>query len=125
MAKSGTASFEIQAEMRAIAEKSVEQARQAFDTFISAAQQAVTSAGMHVTGARDGAKEVGVLAVRLAERNIAASFEFAERLICAKDAQEAMALHAGYVKRQIAAFNEQAKELSKEAAKLAGSSTRH
>jgi hypothetical protein len=37
MAKSGTASFEIPAEMRAIAEKSVEQARQAFDTFISAA----------------------------------------------------------------------------------------
>jgi hypothetical protein len=30
-----------------------------------------------------------VLAVRLAEHNIAASFEFAERLIRAKDAQEA------------------------------------
>jgi phasin len=125
MAKADTASFEIPAEMRAIAEKSVEQARQAFDTFVSAAQQAVTSADKQVAGARDGAKEVGALAMRLAERNIAASFEFAERLIRAKDVQEAMELHADYVKRQIASFSEQAKELSKEAAKLAGSSTRH
>jgi hypothetical protein len=36
-----------------------------------------------------------------------------------------MARHADYVKRQIDAFNERAKALSKEAAKLAGSSTRH
>ena len=34
--------FEIPSEMRAFAEKSVEQAKQAFDGFISAAHQAVT-----------------------------------------------------------------------------------
>jgi phasin len=119
MAKAGNANFEIPAEMRAIAEQSVEQARQAFDTFISAAQQAATSADKQAAGARAGAKEVGELAVSFAERNIASSFEFAQKLIRAKDSEELMALHAGYVKRQIAALSEQAKELTKHAAKLA------
>ena len=35
--------FEVPPEMRAFAEKSVEQARQAFDGFISAAQQAMSA----------------------------------------------------------------------------------
>ena len=44
MAKDGNGTFEIPAEMRAMAEKSVEQAKQAFDSFISAAQHAVNTA---------------------------------------------------------------------------------
>ena len=44
MAKEGQWNFEIPAEMRAFAEKSVEQAKQAFDSFIAAAQHAVSTA---------------------------------------------------------------------------------
>ena len=121
----GSMNFEIPAEMRALAEKSVEQARQAFETFMSAATQAASTADKQVQGAQAGAKEVGSLAVRFAERNLATSFEFAQQLVRAKDTQEVMALHAEYVKRQIAALSDQAKELSKEAAKMAGSSTQH
>ena len=119
MAKQGDAKFEIPAEMRAFAEKSFEQARQAFDNFISAAQQAVTTADKQAAGARASAQELGGLAVRFAERNITASFEFAQRLVRAKDSAEVLALQADYVKSQVAALNEQAKELSKEAAKMA------
>ena len=121
MAKQGNMNFEIPAEMRALAEKSVEQARQAFETFMTAATQAASTADKQAAGARAGAKEVGELAVRFAERNVASSFEFAQQLVRAKDPQEVMALHADYVKRQIAALSEQAKELTKEAAKMAGS----
>lgn len=121
----GSMNFEIPAEMRALAEKSVEQARQAFETFMSAATQAASTADKQVQGAQAGAKEVGALAVRFAERNLAASFELAQQLVRAKDTQEVMALHADYVKRQIAALSDQARELSKEAAKMAGSSTQH
>ena len=60
--------------------------------------------------------------MRFAERNIASSFEFAQKLVRAKDAQEVLALHADYVKSQIAALTEQAKELGKKAAKMAGQS---
>ena len=120
MAKDGNLSFEIPAEMRAFAEKSVEQAKQAFDTFISAAQQAVSTVENQAGSARTGAKETSELAMRFAERNIASSFEFAQRLLHAKDFQEVTALQAEYVKSQIAALTEQAKELSKQASKVAG-----
>ena len=58
MAKDNT-NFEIPAEMRAFAEKSVAQAKLAFDSFISAAQQAVNTAETHANTARVGAKEAG------------------------------------------------------------------
>jgi phasin len=119
MAKQGSANLEIPAEMRAFAEKSVEQARQALDGFISVAQHAVTTADRQAAGARAGAQELGRLAVNFAERNIATSFDFAQRLVRAKDTDEVLAVHADYVKKQVAALNEQAKELSQQAAKLA------
>ena len=119
MAKDGNSSFEIPAEMRAFAEKSVEQAKQAFDTFISAAQQAVSTVENQAGSARTGAKETSELAMRFAERNIASSFEFAQRLMHAKDFQEVTALQAEYVKSQMAALTDQAKELSKQASKMA------
>ena len=120
MAKQGNGNFEIPAEMRVFAEKSVEQAKQAFNSFISAAQQAVNTAETQAVSARVGAKEVGDMAIGFTKRNIATSFEFAEKLVRAKDAQELTALHTEYVKNQIATLTDQAKELSRQAAKLAG-----
>jgi hypothetical protein len=79
MAKEGTPRFEIPADMRAFAEKSVEQARQAFDIFISAAQHAVSTAENQAATMQNGAKEVGELAMGFAERNMTSSFEFAQR----------------------------------------------
>jgi len=76
MAKEGTPRFEIPADMRALAEKNVEQAKQAFDIFISAAQHAVSTAENQAATMQAGAKEVGELAMGFAERNITSSFEF-------------------------------------------------
>jgi len=115
--------FEIPAEMRQFAEKSVAQAKLAFDSFISAAQQAVNTAETHATTARTGAREAGELAMRFAERNIASSFDFAQRLLRAKDPQEVAALHAENVKSQVTTLTDQAKELSKQATKMAGQAT--
>jgi phasin len=120
MAKEAAANFEIPAEMRAFAEKSVEQAKQAFNSFISAAQHAVNTAENQAASARSGAKEVGEMAIGFTQRNVASSFEFAAKLVRAKDAQELAALHSDYVKTQIAALTEQAKELTKRATKLTG-----
>jgi phasin len=125
MAKEGSSNFEIPAEMRAFAEKSVEQAKLAFDSFVSAAQQTVNTTENQAASARTGAKEAGELAMRFAERNIASSFDFAQRLLRAKDPQEVTALHAEYVKSQVATLTDQAKELSKQAAKMAGQGTPH
>lgn len=120
MANETNTNFEIPPEMRAMAEKSVEQARKAFDVFATAAQQAVTTAENQAKGVHSGAREAGQLAMRFAERNIASSFDFAERLVRAKDAREIMALHAEYANSQIATLTEQAKELGETAKKMSG-----
>jgi phasin len=125
MAKDGNSNFEVPKEMRDFAEKSVAQAKLAFDSFISATQHAVNTAENQAASARTGAKEAGELAMTFAERNIASSFEFAQRLLRAKDPQEVAALHAEYVKSQIATLTDQAKELSKQAAKMAGQNAPH
>lgn len=125
MANNGGTNFEIPAEMRAFAEKSVEQAKQAFDGFISAAQHAVGTAETQAKSMQSGAKEAGELAMRFAERNVTSSFEFAQRLLHAKDAKEVTSLQIEYVKNQIAALTEQAKELSNQAAKMTGQGASH
>ncbi len=119
MAEDGTRSaFEIPAEMRAMAEKGVEQAKQAFESLLAATQHAALTAGTQFTSMHTGAKETGELAMRFAERNVASAFEFAGKLVRAKDPQEVAALHAEYARSQIAALSEQAKELGQKAAKL-------
>ena len=117
--------IDMPAEMRALAEKSVEQARTAFDAFVSAAQQAASVAQSQATNAQSGARELGQLAMRYAERNVASSFDFAQKLMHAKDATEVASLHAEYVTSQIAALTEQARELSRQAGKMGGSATSH
>jgi phasin family protein len=98
----------------------MEQAKQAFDSFVAATKHAVSTAENQATSVRTGAKEVGGLAAQFTERNIASSFEFAQKLLRAKDPAEVMALHAEYVKNQIAALTDQAKALNQQAAKIAG-----
>lgn len=114
--------FEVPAEMRELAEKSVAQAKQAFDGFIAATQHAVGTAETQVKTLQTGAKGTSELAMKFAERNVAASFEFAQKLLHAKDAQEVTALQAEYLKSQLATLTEQAKELSQQAAKMSGNS---
>ncbi len=125
MTKDGMPNFEIPAEMRTLAEKSVEQAKQAFDGFIAATRHAVSTAENHATSARTGAKELGEMAVSFTQRNIASSFDYAQKLVRAKDPGELMALHAEYVKSQIATLTDQAKALNQQAAKFSGQSGEH
>ncbi len=112
------AKFEVPPEMRALAEKSVSQAKQAFEGFLDAAQKAVSMAEGQATTAHTGAKEVGNLAMRFAEKNMASAFGFAQKLVQAKDVEELLKLQADYVRSQIEVLTEQAKDLGKAAARL-------
>jgi hypothetical protein len=91
-----------------------------FRYFLSAAQHAVSTAENQAASVQAGAKEVGELAMGFAERNVTSSFEFAQRLLQAKDPKDVMALHADYVNSQIAALTEQGKELGERVAKMTG-----
>ena len=108
--------YEIPAEMREFAEKSMDQAKQAFDTFVAATRHAVGTAETQAKTLQTNAKEAGQLAMSFAERNIASTFDFAQKLARAKHANEILSLHADYVKRQMDALHDQAKEISRRTA---------
>ena len=111
--------FDVPTQMRQFAEQSVEQARKAVDGFMTAAQKAVTTAEAQAASAQSGAKDVGQKAMGFAEQNIANSFEFAQKLVRAKDIQEVMALQQEYLQAQMKTLSEQAKDLGGAATKAA------
>jgi hypothetical protein len=95
--------FQMAADLQAIAEQSVEQARQAFDGFIGAAQRAVDMFG---ETAGKGAKDMAEKAVTFAEKDMALSFEFARQLVRARCVQDVLKLHTQYVNAQMQLFSE-------------------
>jgi phasin len=103
-------------EMRALAENSVEQARKAFDGFVSAAERATADFEQSAQAARAGAQDVGQKAMTFAEQNVASSFDLAQKLVAAKDMNEVVQLHTDYVRRQMEVLSEQARELGQSTA---------
>jgi phasin len=103
--------YQIPTEVREFAEKSVEQARKAFEGFSTAAQKALTSIDLTAMPLQSGAKEVGVKALTHAETNVKAAFDLAQKLVHAKDIQEVLQLQSDYVKSQFDVIQEQTKEL--------------
>src|ERR1051326_6911616 len=119
MAQESMPKFEIPTEMRQQAAKSVEQARKAFDGFIAAAEQAVSTFGGQAAAAQAGARDVGKKAMTFAEQNVATSFEFAQKLVRAKDVQEILRLHSEFIRSQMESLSNQAKELGEAAGRAA------
>jgi phasin len=111
MAKDPMSNFEIPADMRRLAETSVAQAKQAFDGFMSAAQQAVSRMETQTAAAQAGATDMSRKAMAFASQNMAASFAFAQQLAQARDVQEVMRLQADFLRSQMQTFTEQAREL--------------
>lgn len=103
--------FEVPNELRDFAERSVEQARKAFEGFLTVAQRASGVGGDATTTSQGGAKTVSAHVLSYTERNVNAAFDLAQKLVRAKDPQEALALQSEYMKTQLAVLQEQAKEL--------------
>lgn len=115
-----TAKFDIPDTMRELAEKSVDHARKAFEEFLGAAHQAVDSFETSAQTAQRNARTIGEDAIRFAEENMAASFEFAQRLVRAHNIEELVKVQTDFVERQMAVLAEQARKLSSAGAAAAG-----
>ena len=100
--------FEVPAQAREFMEKSIEQARNAFEAFTGAAEKAVSSLDAALPGP---AKEVNSKIFACTQANIEATFDFAKKLAQAKDPQEIMQLHAEFAKAQTENFQKQAAEV--------------
>ncbi len=119
MIKPNTPNFEIPSEMRAVAEKSVEQAKAAFNNFIQAAQQAAAAFEEQVKASQTGAQDVSRKAMSYAEHNVATAFDFAQKVLQARDVQEVIRMQTEFVQAQMQALSEQAKDLGEIATRAA------
>jgi len=110
-ANMANAPFEIPDELREFAERSVEQARKAFENFVTAAQKAAETAESAAHEAQSGAKHVGTQILGFTEQNVNAVFDLAQKLARVKDPQEAVTLQSEFLKAQLDTLQGQAKEL--------------
>ena len=111
--------FAVPNELRTFAEQSVTQARKAFEGFIQAANQAVGQIHGQTQAAHSSASEIAHKSMEYAEQNVAATFDFAQKLMRAKDAAELMGLQSEYLSRQMQTISAQVQDLGQSAAKMA------
>ena len=85
--------LEVPAELRELAEKTIDQAEKAFGMFFDAASKSMTS----VPGA---GSEISKQALSFTEQNMKAAFEHARKLVHATDLQEAMRIQSEFLRSQ-------------------------
>jgi len=118
MAKDPFEPFAVPPEVRAFAENSVTQARQAFEGFVMAANKAVGQFQGQAEAAQSGATEIAHKSIAYAEQNVAATFDFAQKLMNAKNAAEVLGLQSEYLSRQMLALSTQVRDLGQSATKI-------
>ena len=119
MSEEGRDRFEIPKEMRSMAEASFDQARKAFEKFLSSAHATAGSIEERGATVRAGAKDISATAMSYAEKNVQASLDYAQSLLQAKDLTEIMRLHSEYVQAQMRSLAEQASEMGQIVSKAA------
>jgi phasin len=97
--------LEVPAELRDLAEKTIEQAEKAFGMFFDAANKSIASIPTPGT-------EMSKQALSLTEQNIKAAFEHARKLVHATDLQEAMRIQSEFLKSQFTNAGEHMRQIT-------------
>ena len=100
--------MQVPAQVKELAEKTVEQAEKAFHTFIEAAHKSVD---MVPNPATDFSKKT----LSLTEQNMKAAFDHARKLLQATDVEHFMQIQSDYLKTQFTTAQEQMKQLAEDA----------
>jgi phasin len=119
MIKGTTRPFEIPMEMRAVAERSVEQAKLAFTNYIRSGSGSISIFEQWVKASQVGAQSISKKTMSFAERNVFSAFEFAQKIVQAKDIDEFIRMQTEFVQSQIQVLSEQVKDLGETATKTA------
>lgn len=104
--------YQIPNEMRDFADRSVEQARRAFDGFLDAAYKASNAMETQASSAQGNLRAVAGAAVSYAEQNMAASFTYAQKLVRAGSVEEVLQIQTEFARAQIDSLSKQINELS-------------
>jgi phasin len=118
MAKDPFEQMAMPAEIRAIVEQSVAQARTAFDGIFDAANKAMAQFEGSANAARHGANEIADKSMAYAEKNMTATLDFAQKLMQAKHPTDVMRLQSEFLGRQMQTLSAQVQELGQSAAKI-------
>lgn len=102
--------LEVPAEMRDVAAKSVDQARKAMDQFMEAARKAAESMNSSASSMQANMQSLTATSIGFAQQNIGASFDFAQKLVQARDVEEVSRLQADFVRQQAANMQSQLQE---------------
>jgi hypothetical protein len=97
--------------MREMAQATLDKARDAVSKYMAESQKMREKVDSSVQASYSSAKEMNEKAVAFAEANVVAGFEFAQRLLQAKDPQEMGAVYQGHLKEQMEKMNAQFREL--------------
>ena len=111
--------FEVPEQLRTYAEQSITQARKAIEDFMKVAQTTVSSVEGSTHQIQAGAVDLNKKMLSYAEENIAAAFDFAEKMARAKDMDEIVKLQSEFMTNRMSAFGEQTREIGDSAAKTA------
>lgn len=106
--------FDVPQEMRAFAEKSVEQAKTAFDNYMNQATKAMSAVEGQADAVTSGARDVSRQALGFAEENVAAAFAFAEKLVRARDPQEIMQLQSEFARETMQKLSDQTRTMGEQ-----------
>lgn len=98
-----------------MAERSVEQAKQAFTNYSQAAQEAVSTFDQWIEASQVGAQGISKKAMKFAQRNVLSAFDFAQKIVQAKDIDELIRMQTEFVQWQIQVLGEQVKDLGETA----------
>lgn len=105
--------FEIPDNIRKLAEQNIEQTRAAYNQFMDMAKKAQDMAANSQGAMIHSALELQTKALKFAERNTEASFEFASDIAKARDAQQYIDIQTRYAQKQMQAYQDQATQLGK------------
>jgi len=108
-----TPQFEIPDAVREMAERNVEQARAAYAQFLEMARQAQDVVAKSSDAMAQSARDIQLQALRYAQENIDASFEFASSVAKARDLKEYLDVQTRYTQRQMKTYTDQAQNLGR------------
>jgi len=114
-----TTQLDIPSEIRVVAQRSIEQAKLAFDNYMRMTWDASSTFQAQVDESQMGAQEVRNKTMNFVLRNITSRFEFCERFVQVKDAEELLRLLNDFIQSQMQIMSEQIKDLGLTLSKVA------
>ena len=118
-----TPEFELPKSVREFAERGLDQTREAYGQFKTAAEEAAGLIEETTSKAADTATDMNLKAIDFAKSNVDATFELTRKLLKTRDINEAIELQVEFARKQVEAYNAQAKDMTTFATKAVQDAT--